>query len=51
MTGFAEGSPNTVSGSALRTPLGRPVVPDEYSISRPSVSGIGSVGAPASTSS
>ena len=35
-TGAADGSPRAVPGSALRTPLGFPVVPDEYSISRPS---------------
>ena len=28
-TGAADGSPNGVSGSGLRTPFGRPVVPDE----------------------
>ena len=35
---MAEGSPGGVSGSGLRTPLGCPVVPDEYSISLPSAS-------------
>src|SRR5258705_540231 len=34
-TGADDASPNGVPGVCLRTPFGRPVVPDEESISRP----------------
>jgi hypothetical protein len=51
-TGIDDGSPNGVAGSFFRTPLGRPVVPDEYSISRPSRSSSSGVpGCAARTSS
>ena len=51
-TGADAGSPKAVPGSSLRTPFGRPVVPEEYSISRPSRSSSSGPGAcPASTSS
>ena len=52
ITGADAGSPNAVPGSCLRTPFGRPVVPEEYSISRPSrSSSSGPAGAAASRSS